>query len=125
MNETERDRIAAATNALRPDWPLRSIRTFIDDNLRARGYRDTAIAMAYIACDPETKTPKRVLEAGPWWTAATTNRATSTPDPFCRRCRFVHGPDQPCEQLEPVPPDADTPGVTDYAAARAALKETE
>src|SRR5690606_24893959 len=31
--------------------------------------RDVAVAMAWVAADPESKTPARVLEAGPWWAA--------------------------------------------------------
>lgn len=67
MNRTEVERLAKAANGLRPDWPWNSLVTFIETHLVERAYRDVAVALAYIAADPETRTPKRVLEAGPWW----------------------------------------------------------
>ena len=71
MNENEISRIAAAISDLRPDWPAASLRTLLHSpELKNRPRRDVAVAMAWIACDSETKTPKRVLEAGPWWKAA-------------------------------------------------------
>ena len=69
MIPTEIDRLAAATNALRPDWPVQSLRTFITTNLAERSYRDATVALAWVATDPTSRTPKRVLEAGPWWLA--------------------------------------------------------
>ena len=69
MNETQIARLAAMANTLRPDWPNASIYTFIARELSARAYRDVAVALAWIACDQDTKTPKRLLEAGPWWKA--------------------------------------------------------
>jgi hypothetical protein len=67
MNDTEIGRIAAATNALRPDWPLESLRTFIATKLATRARRDVAVALAYVACESDTVTPARVLSPGPWW----------------------------------------------------------
>jgi hypothetical protein len=69
MNSNDVERLAAAVNALRPDWPVRSLITFITRDLGHRAVRDAAVALAWIACDPDTQTPKRVLEQGPWWTA--------------------------------------------------------
>jgi hypothetical protein len=70
MNENEIDRIAAAANALRPDWPIGSLRTLLNKpELVNRPRRDMAVALAWVACDSQTKTPARVLEAGPWWQA--------------------------------------------------------
>lgn len=71
MNENEKARIAAATSALRPDWPATSIRTLLDrPELQRRTRRDMAVALTWVACESTTKTPARVLEAGPWWQAA-------------------------------------------------------
>ena len=67
LTENEIDRIAASVNALRPDWPAKSLRTLIADKLAHRTRRDVAVALTWVACESETKTPKRVLEAGPWW----------------------------------------------------------
>ena len=69
MNQTDIQRLAAATNALRPDWPTRSLITFLANNLGERANLDATVAMAWIAADPQTRTPARVLEAGPWWQA--------------------------------------------------------
>lgn len=70
MNDNEIERVAAAINALRPDWPSASLRTLITNKLGSRPRRDVAVALTWVACDSTTKTPARVLEAGPWWRAA-------------------------------------------------------
>lgn len=73
MNETERDRIAAAIHQLRPDWPASSLRTLLDrPALKDRPRRDVAVALTWVACESKSQTPARVLEAGPWWQAAGT-----------------------------------------------------
>lgn len=54
---------------MRPDWPLRSLTTFIEKNLAARAYRDVAVALAWVATT-DTQTPRLLLEAGVWWKAA-------------------------------------------------------
>lgn len=71
MNETERDRIAAAMHQLRPDWPASSLRTLLDrPALKDRPRRDVAVALVWVACESKSQTPARVLESGPWWQAA-------------------------------------------------------
>lgn len=90
MTPTEIDRAAVAIHGLRPDWPASSLRTFIMNNLAAYGYRDAVLALAWIATDPNTRKPGRVLEPGPWWD--TSRRSTDplpeppTPDPAEPRC---------------------------------------
>lgn len=70
MNENETDRIAAMANALRPDWPVASLRALLRrPTLANKTRRDMAVALAWVACESETKTPARVAEAGPWWNA--------------------------------------------------------
>jgi len=69
MDITEITRLASALNALRPDWPHASLVTFITRELSGRAYRDAAVVLTWVACDPATQTPKRVLERGPWWDA--------------------------------------------------------
>lgn len=71
MNEHDIERIAAAVNVLRPDWPTQSLRTFISNNLADRPRRDVMVAFAWISCEPNTSKPARILAAGPWWKAAT------------------------------------------------------
>ena len=77
MEKAEAERLAQAINALRPDWPARSVLTFIGSKLADRAYRDAALALTAVAVDPTTATPARVLEDGPWWqTARPTGRTT-------------------------------------------------
>ena len=64
------DRIAAAVNALRPDWPLTSLRTYLHRAHADRAYCDLAVAAVAVATDPRSQTPARLGEHGPWWTAA-------------------------------------------------------
>jgi hypothetical protein len=66
-SKTELERIAQMAGALRPDWNPRSVLTLLVNEHAHRAYRDLAVAMAYIATDPATHTPKRLSEAGPWW----------------------------------------------------------
>lgn len=83
---TELARVAALATALRPDWPTRSVLTFLEREHATKAYRDLAVAMAHIACDPTTQTPKRLSESGPWWLATADPTATAVPaatDPRC------------------------------------------
>lgn len=81
MTKTEAERIAAAINQLRPDWPAASLLAFIGEHLRDRPWRDVAVALAWVACEAETRTPARVLQAGPWWTTAGPTRTDGTTRP--------------------------------------------
>jgi len=67
--ENQIERLAMAANALRPEWPTRSIVTHLQSKHAGRPYRDLAVALAWIATDAKTQTPARLAEAGPWWTA--------------------------------------------------------
>lgn len=73
MTPIELHRLAGAIATLRPDWPASSLQTFIERHFAHRAARDVAVAMAYVALDPATEKPGRVLEAGPWWQAAATS----------------------------------------------------
>jgi len=64
---TELERLAQMATVLRPDWPLRSILTYLSNEHSARAYRDLASALAWVAADSETKTPRRMSGSGPWW----------------------------------------------------------
>jgi hypothetical protein len=94
MNEHEIERISAAMHALRPDWPMASLKTFIAKNLADRPRRDVTVALAWIACESATATPKRVLEAGPWWRATAVDGSSAPrnvwPDDAhrCRTCNL-------------------------------------
>ncbi len=71
MTEGEITRLAAAGHALRPDWPAASLRTLLTQRHAHRGFQDTAVALAYLAADPLTRTPARLDAAGPWWRPVT------------------------------------------------------
>lgn len=68
-SQNEIERLAAATNQIRPEWPIKSLITIISREHAARPYRDLAVALAWVATDARTKTPARLAEAGPWWNA--------------------------------------------------------
>lgn len=136
MNPNEAGRLAHAINDLRPDWPISSLRTFIERNLNGRTYRDTAVALAWIATDTKpdgthaSDTPKRVLENGPWWRAATVeNPASLRPQPprkaeQCTRCGGQL-PDCACrrEHLAATYDDDQETTRMDAAAARQAARD--
>lgn len=70
MNDAEIERIAAAINVARPDWPLSSLITLLKrPELAYRPRRDVFVALAWVASETATQTPARVIEAGPWWKA--------------------------------------------------------
>ena len=76
MNANERTRIALAINQLRPDWPLKQLDTLLaSPSMCNRPRRDVAVALAWVACESESKTPYRVFEPGPWWRAVVTEAA--------------------------------------------------
>lgn len=78
MSPTELARLAAMANLLRPQWPISSVTTWLNQRHAARPYRDVAVALAYVAADPDTKTPARMDGPGPWWV---TGEAVRTPQP--------------------------------------------
>lgn len=89
----ELQRLAAMGNALRPDWAVGSLLTHLQANYGTKPYRDIAVALAWIATDPDTATPARMKEAGPWWAATTprdSNDARTHGNPWCDRCQHAH-----------------------------------
>jgi hypothetical protein len=118
MNENEIERIALATNALRPDWPLASIRTLIRTKLIQRTRRDVAVALAWVACESQTKTPARVLEAGPWW--QTTNESTVPRPPKVEEA--CHDCGKRRETCGCPPPTERSPIVTEHLRSLRAIK---
>lgn len=92
MNEHETERIAAAMNQARPDWPLQQLRTLLrDQRVVDRPRRDVFVALAWVASEPHSASPYRVLENGPWWRAAgiegsTTRREPWDPGGNCANC---------------------------------------
>lgn len=68
MNEVELARLAAMAHALRPEWPAQSVKTYLHA-FAGSAFRDVAVALAWVACDPTSATPARLAENGPWWQA--------------------------------------------------------
>lgn len=114
ISRDETERLAAMANALRPDWPLKSLTTFIVNELTRRTYREVAIALAWIATDPATDTPKRMLEAGPWWNASRAQAATVSV--VVTRCG--EHPEHPAARC----PICETRGEVDHQAGVALVK---
>lgn len=117
ISRDETERLAAMANALRPDWPLKSLTTFIVNELTRRTYREVAIALAWIATDPATDTPKRMLEAGPWWNASRAQAATVSV--VVTRC--PEHPEHPAARC-PACEEANR-GEVDHDAGAAAVRE--
>lgn len=117
ISRDETERLAAMANALRPDWPLKSLTTFIVNELTRRTYREAAIALAWIATDPATDTPKRMLEAGPWWNASRAQAATVSV--VVTRC--PEHPEHPAARC-PACEEANR-GEVDHDAGVAAVRE--
>ena len=87
MNITERDRLASALIALRPDWgngavdKVKRVRTWLSENAMEWSYRDAVVRMTVCAIEPSTVTPARALTDGPWSTIARTLASNGTPQP--------------------------------------------
>lgn len=79
IEQNDAERIAAAVNCLRPDWPAASILTLIGNHYRHRPYRDIAVAFTWIAADHNSRTPGRIREDGPWWQAIAVERGGQEP----------------------------------------------
>ena len=118
ISRDETERLAAMANALRPDWPLKSLTTFIVNELTRRTYREVAIALAWLATDPATDTPKRMLEAGPWWNASRAQAATVSV--VVTRCG--EHPEHPAARC-PACEEANR-GEVDHQAGVAAVRES-
>lgn len=108
MNITERDRLAGALVALRPDWAnggvdrIKRVRTWLNENAMDWAYLDAVICMTVCALDPKTDTPARSLTDGPWRTVLRHATHTGSEQPLtieargadcalCGRPRGQHG----------------------------------
>ncbi len=98
--DLELDRVAAAVNALRPDWPVASLRTYLRSRHAGRAYADLAAALVAVAVDPASTTPARVEQPGPWWQATrAVGPTTYRPGPDgapCPRDGHEHEPAATC-----------------------------
>ena len=131
MDDHEAQRIAAAMHAARPDWPASSLLTLIRKKLIDRPRRDVFVALAWVASEPASATPARVLEQGPWWKAAGVEGAAAAkrewPDD-AHRCTVCSMPEKRCRELwadnhEYLP--ASVRSDVDVARAVAGLREVK
>lgn len=135
LEQNDIARLAAAIHHLRPDWPQASLFTFITRHLAGRALRDVAVALTWVATDPTTEKPARVLEAGPWWQATNSGTSTHRPPRFGETCRFHPGhyahncggcrADQIAGEQRPPQPAAErgtVPPPDAYRAARQAVR---
>lgn len=65
LTRLEGERLGAAIHALRPDWPLTSLLTFIKRN-ENKPLLELTIELAWVAQLPDSKTPARIDADGPW-----------------------------------------------------------
>jgi hypothetical protein len=112
-------RIAATIATYRPDWPEASLRTLLTSRpeLARRPAADLFVALAVIAADVTTRSPARLIEAGPWWLAAAAGNGDrgATPTPTAPEC-----PEHPGVRLHGVCPDCAAEADRVDHAARAA-----
>lgn len=94
-------RIADAITALRPTWTQNRLMALMaNPTIRARRQpKDVAAAFAWIALDPDTREPTRILESGPWWGTADASARSDGPayrytNP--RDCRTCNQPESKC-----------------------------
>lgn len=126
MTPDQIERLAAVGNALRPDWAFASLRTFIATKLAHRAYGDTAVAIAYVATKTPTKTPRLLVESGPWWNASDEQGTHRPPkhDEACRVCgRWLES--CVCGEHASRPAQAATNPAEHIARIRANLRGTE
>lgn len=121
LNDNEIQRLAAMGSALRPDWPARSLATFLSKHFAGRAYGDVAVALAWVATRTKTETPRLLLEAGPWWKACQVD-GTTAPRNYRVPCSEHPGETLPCGRCanEAVPARA----IAEHhiANARSALR---
>jgi len=95
MDINEINRLAAMASSLRPDWPAKSLRTFLERNMSNRAYGDVAVALAWVCTRTRTDTPRLLLEAGAWWKATATETGGSPRPPkreeACETCGLREG----------------------------------
>ena len=66
MDQHDARRIAETGNALRPDWPVRSLMTLLAEH-RHKDPLDVHLAVVWIAYDSSIQSPAILRSDGPWW----------------------------------------------------------
>ena len=100
LTRQEAERLAAAIHALRPEWPVASLLTFLGKH-KDRPLLEITVELAWVAQLPESRTPARITEDGPWKraihgrehnTSAHIRRPADDDCSTCSRPRDTHGP---------------------------------
>lgn len=78
-NQQAIERIAAAVNALRPEWPVASLVTMLTEKHQHRDARTLALAATWVATDRDTQTPGLLNTAAPWRAVSTLSDAEKHP----------------------------------------------
>lgn len=129
VNRAAASRIAAAVTCLRPEWPPASTVTLLldpENHTAKRPWQDVAVALVYVACDPDSKSPARVLEPGPWWQIGQHRDREGRKAE--RHDRKWHDRDRPCGGVHyrgaPCDPERPASNLAEHLeAARAAIAE--
>lgn len=95
MNQPEIEAIAAAVSIIRPKWYQSSLTTLLA-KLRHRPARQVALALVYLAYDPDVESPGLLLHDGPWWSVASIAEPTYVPPTQAEADCRIHGQRQPC-----------------------------
>ena len=102
LTTSELTRIARAVIAIRPDWQLNEVYTFLDQRMKDRGFHELATAAAWVAADPLTKKIIRLESSGPWWNLLAQGELTrGAPDvPDHLRCFTCKRTESECDGLK-------------------------
>ncbi len=124
MNRAEIERIAAGAHRIRPDWRVDSLVTFLSDNFGDHPAWDVGRALVWIALEPGlhpgeyvNRTPRLMLEAGPWWSTQmpeSTQAETPVPIGWCSLHRCEDSSAHPCRECRAAAAQA----LTDAARIR-------
>lgn len=101
LTTSEITRIARAVIAVRPEWKMNEVYTYLDQRMRDRGFQELLIAAVWVASDPNTRKLVRLEASGPWWLPVgqgqlgVKTRINDIPDD--QRCTTCHRHEQDCD----------------------------
>lgn len=110
MTPAEAEVIAHAVAIIRPQWQADSMFKMLA-NHRHRPARQVALALVYLAYDPDVKSPGLLNHDGPHWSVGQLGDATYTPPALAEVACPTHGDRQPCRCCEADRKAAPTPDV--------------
>lgn len=124
MTPLEAARLGTAAAILQPLWDAQSVKTILLDPhqpTRHRPAQDVAAALGWLALDPDTRTPARIHEPGPWWPALTAGNEGGMRGVTCPRCRetWMPNPDTPPHECTRTGRQSSAIGIRMLRAAKA------